>query len=384
MPTMMSPLILLCFATGQNLANLIPALQLRPEVVWILATPAMAQQARRLKKLLERHGLTAEIEAFSDGNIATLQSESLRIAEKLDGQPIVFNATGGTKQMAFIMADNALEVLGQDVQGVIYADTQHQRIDWLRPVGRGSEAMHDLLTLEDILGAQGYRLGDVKSRQDDWRAQVEDRSQMTSELGENVERLGGLIGALNNLAQRALRDRNSPQLRQLLEYAPDPRYGNILRQADKAQLIHWDGDITLEFANEDAARYFGGGWIEEYLFFKLRGCRPKDFVISAQLIAPDGKTTNEMDAFVVHRNRLLAIECKTSRFGRDGSKDADIMYKLDSLSQRTGGLMHQGLLLAARPLDDVSAARAKDHHIDVLDGKRLHRLAGWIREWMSN
>lgn len=375
--------ILLCFATGQNLANLIPALQLRPEIVWILATPAMKPQAQTLKKLLDTHGIRGQIEDFADQDIPTLQAESLRIAEKLDGQAIIFNATGGTKQMAFIMADNALQVLGPEVQGVIYADTQHQRIDWLRPAVRGSEPMDNLLTLEDILGAQGYRLGEVKSRQADWITQVEERSQMTRELGENVERLSGLFGALNGLAQKAMRDSNHPRFRQELDYAPSEQYAKILRMADKNQLLHWDGDVSIEFANHDATRYFGGGWIEEYLFFKLRGSRPKDFVISAELIAPDGKTTNEIDAFIVHRNRLLAIECKTSRFGRDPGKDADIMYKLDSLAQRTGGLMHQGLLLAARALDEISNNRAREHRIDVLDGPRLRQLPDWIRKWMS-
>lgn len=379
----MSTPILLCFATGQNLANLIPALQLRPETVWILATPAMKSQAQVLKKLLERHQISSQIEAFADDDIATLQAESLRIAEKLDGQPMIFNATGGTKQMAFIMADNALQVLGPEVQGVIYADTQHQRIDWLRPAARGSETMDNLLTLEDILGAQGYRLGEVKSRQPEWISQVEERSQMTRELGEKVDKLGGLFGALNGLAQKALRDPTRPQYRQELDYAPSHQYAEILRQAHKYQLLEWDGDVVIEFSGEEAAHYFGGGWIEEYLFFKLRGNSPKDFVISAEIIAPDGKTTNEMDALVVHRNRLLAIECKTSRFGRDAGKDADIMYKLDSLAQRTGGLMHQGLLLSARTLDEISTARAREHHIEVLDGPLLKKLTDRIRHWMG-
>ena len=42
--------ILLCIATGQNLANLIPALQIKPAEVWILATPFMRTQAQSLKK----------------------------------------------------------------------------------------------------------------------------------------------------------------------------------------------------------------------------------------------------------------------------------------------------------------------------------------------
>lgn len=132
----------------------------------------------------------------------------------------------------------------------------------------------------------------------------------------------------------------------------------ILRKAKSYDLLDWDGDITVTLADEQAARYFGGGWLEEYVFFKLRGCQAGDFAINPILIASDGKTTNEMDALAVHRNRLIAIECKMLRFGRDRTKDADIMYKLDSLSKRAGGLMHERLI-PARTLDDVSTARAR-------------------------
>ena len=91
--------ILLCIATGQNLANLIPALQSKPDEVWILATRAMRDQAQSLKKMLDRHRIAARIEPFDDSNVTTLEQESERLALSLDGNRVVFNATGGTKLM---------------------------------------------------------------------------------------------------------------------------------------------------------------------------------------------------------------------------------------------------------------------------------------------
>lgn len=375
--------IMLCFATGQNLANLIPALQLRPETVWILATPSMKGQAQILKKRLEQHGIKAQVEPFDDRDITTLQNESSRIAEKLDGSPIIFNATGGTKQMAFIMADNALELLGPEVQGVIYADTQHQRIDWLRPRGKGSEAMQNILKLEDILGIQGFRLGTVSNRDDNWVKKAENRGMLTKELGDKADKLDGLFGALNALAQKAFKNRDIFNATQYLTYAPPQKFEYILKEAERYDLLKWDGDSAITFTDENAARYFGGGWIEEYTFFKLRGRCPNDYAINPILIASDNKTMNEMDAFVVHRNRLLAIECKTLRFGRDAGKDADILYKLDSLSQRAGGLMHDRMIVTARPLDEASTARAKELKIQVVAGKDIRNLSDHIRQWMD-
>lgn len=373
--------IFLCIATGQNLANLIPALQIKPAEVWVLATPAMRTQAQNLKKLLDRHQIAVRIERFADDDIATLESESLRIAELLDSRNVVFNATGGTKQMALVLTDT-LQGLVTEPFGVLYADTTHQRIDWLRPKGQGSDTMEDLLSLEDILGMQGFRLGEVASRNESWVKTTENRGQLTKDLGDKAEKLGGFFGALNGLAQRTARNEDF-SAQQELDYEPGALYGEILKKAKSYDLLQWDGGTRITFADQDAARYFGGGWLEEYIFFKLRGCRAKDFAINAILIAPDGKTTNEIDALAVHHNRLLAIECKTLRFGRDRNKDADIMYKLDSLSQRAGGLMHERMILAARPLDDTSTARAKELNIEIIAGKDIRNFPDRVRAWMK-
>jgi hypothetical protein len=374
--------IFLCIATGQNLANLIPALQIKPAQVWILATPAMRHQAHSLRKLLDRHAIPVRVEAFADSDIATLEAESLRIAEMLDGHRVVFNATGGTKQMALVLNDT-LQLIGADAVSVLYADTAHQRIDWLLPKGKGSEAMEDVLSLEDILATQGFRLGDVNSRKDDWVRTVEERGQLTKNLGDKADKLGGFFGVLNALAQRATRGEDFAA-RQELDYVPDRQYVELLKKAQSYGLLEWGGSAAITFTSQDAARYFGGGWLEEYIFFKLRGCRTRDYAINAILIAPDGQTKNEIDALAVHRNRLLAIECKTLRFGRDRGKDADIMYKLDSLSQRAGGLMHERMILSARPLDETSTARAKELRIEIIAGKDIRNFAERIRGWMTD
>jgi len=375
--------ILLCIATGQNLANLIPALQSKPDEVWILATRAMRDQAQSLKKMLDRHRIAARIEPFDDSNVTTLEQESERLALSLDGNRVVFNATGGTKQMALLLTELLRDLLLPEAFEILYADTTHQRIDWLRPKKRGSDPMQDVLSLEDILGAQGFRLGDVSNRRDDWVRAVESRSLLTRDLGDKADKLAGFFGALNSLAQRATRN-DIFSARQELDYEPGAANAEILRKAKSYDLLDWDGDITVTFADEQAARYFGGGWLEEYVFFKLRGCQVKDFAINPILIASDGKTTNEMDALAVHRNRLIAIECKTLRFGRDRTKDAVSMYKLDSLSKRAGGLMHERLILSARTLDDVSTARARELDIGVITGKDIRNFTARIKQWMQS
>lgn len=92
------------------------------------------------------------------------------------------------------------------------------------------------------------------------------------------------------------------------------------------------------------------GWLEEYAALKLRGLKPGDWDANIAVESVRGKIENEFDAFAVNRNRLLVIECKTARFGRDAARDADYIYKFAQLSRRVGGVMSRSLLLSARPV----------------------------------
>ncbi len=137
------------------------------------------------------------------------------------------------------------------------------------------------------------------------------------------------------------------------------------------------------FGSREAARYFRGGWLEEYAWIKLCHLRPSDWAVNLVVETVSGKTRNELDAAVVHRNRLLVIECKTSRFGRDTAKDADYIYKLAQLSRSIGGIMRRSLLLSARQVGDEVRRRAEENEVDVLDGAKVKGLVDYLRRWMG-
>ncbi|MCX7628205.1 MAG: DUF1887 family CARF protein [Methylophilaceae bacterium] len=82
-------------------------------------------------------------------------------------------------------------------------------------------------------------------------------------------------------------------------------------------------------------------------------------------------------------NRLLMIECKTSRFGRDGLKDASYIYKIAQLAKNTGGLLARGLLLSARPVGDEIRNRAKEHQVEILAAEEIRTLPDYLRKWMN-
>jgi len=371
-----------CIATGQNLANLIPAVQLGAREVVILETVAMRPSAERLKVALKARGIAVRRQPFDDTSPEAIVDAAQHIAYELGEAPLILNATGGHKLMTLALTKEMQDLAGDNLH-LLYCETRYDRIDWLRPQAV-TEPMANLLKLDDILLAQGYRMQTRGERDVQWCADADQRGSLTRELGDGANKLARFFGTLNSLADKALNEPNGPfRPRQEFQFAPGGRNADLLRDAEKHGLLNWDGDSEIVFAHADAARYFRGGWLEELVWLKLRSLKPADSAINLVIESVDGKSPNELDAAIVHRNRLLIVECKAKRFGRDPSKDADHIYKLAQLAQQTGGLMGRGLLLSARPVSDELRARARDHQVDVLAAEQVNDLVPYLKRWMS-
>jgi hypothetical protein len=174
---------------------------------------------------------------------------------------------------------------------------------------------------------------------------------------------------------------NRPTVQQILQYPP--KDGRLLREAESLRLMKWDGVTEVVLANDHAARYFRGGWLEEYVDLKLRGLKPKDWACDVEIESAREGTPNQFDALVVHRNRLLVIECKTSRFGRDAAKDADYIYKLAQLARSVGGIMAHSLLLSARAVPGEVRRRAAANGVSLLAADDVKGLVGFLKGWMQ-
>ena len=203
-------------------------------------------------------------------------------------------------------------------------------------------------------------------------------------MGDGADKLARFFGTLNALADKALNEPEGPfRARQELPFAPGGRNADLLRDAQKLGLLAWDNDTEIVFSHTDAARYFRGAWLEEYVWIKLRGLRPAESAINLKIETVGAKTDNELDAAIVHRNRLLIVECKTKRFGRDAGKDSDHIYKLAQLARQVGGLMGRGLLLSARPVDENLRKRARDNQVDLLAAEEVNKLVDYLKHWMG-
>lgn len=368
----------LCIATGQNLANLIPALQLVAAEVVILETPAMRDAAANLKRTLEARGINVRRVAFDDATPETIKSSAEGVAMEFGMEPIVFNATGGHKLMTLALAE-ALGSLADDLH-LVYAETRFDRLDWLKPMP-SVEPMGNVLKIDDILRAQGYRRTADGNQDAFWQAEADRRASLTRTMGDQAERYDRFFGTLNVLADRALNEDGSGTFvpRQELQYGPGGRNAELLDEARKLGLMQWNEDTEITFSSPETAGYFRGGWLEEYAWHKLRGLRPYDWAVNLKTRSYATEVENECDAVVAHRNRLLVIECKTSGFGRNASKDVGYIYKLAQLGNQLGGAMCHKLLLSARPVHDDIRQRAKDYGVDILAAAEVRLLVDYLK-----
>lgn len=383
----MTPTLHLCIATGQNLANLIPALQCGAQEVWILQTPEMRVRAGFLADALKARSITVQRIEFADDDVTTLHAQAEAVAERLDRRAVTINLTGGTKLMTLALTDTLAPQLATGSAAtqphLVYTDTRHRRLDWLRPVPR-SEPMTDVLCINDVLLAQGFRRQAASGGAEaaEWQRAADERKTLTRRLGEQAGALARFYGVLNALAHRALNEPAGPwRPQQEFEFTPGGASADLLRAVNNSGLAHWDEQTMLVLRDRDAAQYLGGGWVEEFAGLKISGMRPTDWAPRLRVESTDGRTPNELDAAVVHGNRLLLVECKAA-VARDNDV-ADWIYKASQLARQVGGQMAKPLLLSARAIGDAHRQRAREYGVDILAAAELASLPDYLRRWMA-
>lgn len=371
------PELHLCIATGQNAANFIPLKQLGAQEVCILETPDMAamHSGANLKTALAPHVAKVKRIDFDDATPARIKASALAVANALDGRDVVFHVTGGTKLMVLALHEQ-LKLLesGTGSLRVLYADTQHQVLNWLDDTPR-QVPMQDVLTLNDLLLVRGYRsTNDTRPAKDQQRAAA--RAVVSRHMGEQAQALRGFF---STLAYKASLASEGGSLAQRFDYPPGGAPAKLLALAVKQGLLLWTtGNIDVSFADRDSARFFAGGWTEEYVFLKMTGfLKAGQYALNVKVIQNQSKSENEIDGIAVKNNRALLIECKSGK--QDKAQEA--IYKLGQVVRQVGGLMARGLYVSAQAVEEHDRRRAKEYGIDVLAGEELQTVNQYLRDW---
>jgi len=369
----------LCIATGQNAANFIPLKQLGARRVLILETPAMKAEhsAANLKLALARYVPEIQIFPFDDANPTAINHNAFEVANKLDGQNVIFHVTGGTKLIVLALHEQ-LRLLesGSGTLNLVYTDTDHQVLNWLGAAPR-QEPMADLLTLNDLLLVKGYRtINDTRPAKDLERAAI--REAISNHMGRHAKQLGSFF---STLAYKAGESLDRKQLDQHLDYAPGGAAAELLELATHHGMIHWEkGQSLLDFADAESARFFAGGWTEELVFLKMTHLfGDEQYAMNVKVRQTESKAENEIDAIAVKNNRALIVECKAGR----QNKAQDAIYKLSQVVRQVGGVKATGLYVSAQKVSDVDRRRAQEYRLEVIAAEALQNLSNYLRQWAT-
>lgn len=383
----------LCIATGQNIPNLIGAIQSQATRVWILETSAMREGATNLERALKSRRIETRRIPFDDSDPAQLEQAAEQVAMQVDETrlPVTINVTGGTKLMTIALTQTLVEHLktgeteDQPLR-VIYVNTAARRIEVLATTASAAP-MQDLLTLPDCWAVQGYtEIASGKAEDKAYEQRdAHDRRDLVRLMMDRSSNLESWLPMLNGAANGALsRDgRTLEQPEQTFSKVPFGAFADLLTKAAELGLVQWDRNgRSMTFCSADAARYLGGGWAEHFAAdearssVRLAGGQTRMNVTLEQI---GNRVRNEIDVALLRSNRLLVIECKTAR-GTDDKASAWI-YKVRNLADHIGGSMAGAMIVSATRLPDESHERALRDGVVLIDEPRIRELRDWLRDW---
>lgn len=390
-------------ATGENLPNLIPALHpsLKPSRVCIVATPEMIRDGV-VDKL--RHGLTVAtklpesslpvLEGCPAHNlteiIAWANKMALQIMHENQNTRLILNLTGGNK----LMTVGFLQAFRPYAE-IIYCDTESGRIDFFHPIGKPQVKLPvNLLKLDSYLAVQGYK---VRENSTDTKG-LEARANLTRLLAENAEKLEKLIGKLNKAAYFYGEGKTDQAL---VDFSPQPLEQQVAEHMQQLGLLKKLGK-QYQVAHSTSETYLKGGWLEEWCWHVFKeleqgedgkkihanrwGINQKiDTWDHCPIPGRDQFSLNELDAVVIHRNRMLLIECKSGVQISERGGSQSILNKLEALGKHVGGRLDTKWLLSARKIEGNSQAkqRADKYKIKIIYPDQLKNLQELAYHWLT-
>lgn len=364
--------------SAQPIPNLTPMLDdaIKPTKVLMLVSDDMRERAKALENIFKPRGIAVELYTVPDPwNAGQISGTVLDILSRYPEGDIALNATGGTKLMAIA----AYEAFRREKYPIYYVHPEFDRLLWLSP----KQIPHELaghLNLRDYLMAYGADQVEVVSE-----SQVsQEIKALTQQLIIGIDRYADDLGTLNYLAQQA----DNPRLSSEIRFSPQsrPKLWELLELFKTAGICSLDNNV-IRFPDEQTRFIANGGWLEMHVYALCSGFKQKwgvqDLASNITIHRyPSGKADvkNEIDVGFIHANKLHLIECKTKSIG----KDADMLYKLNSLRDLMGGLQGRAMLISFNVLDKAGRARAKELKIELCSKMELQNLQHHIQKWIFN
>lgn len=391
---------IICIATGQPLANLIPILQFNPQKIILIATESFKTQASSFRDILrnmeQNHRPLKMITGCPDTGIAEISQfvQQKVIPEIDDWDNLCVNLTGGTKLHSFAL----YQCLSDKAADILYVDTANRQLEHYPLLNQKgyTEPLTSLLDMKTTLLGMGKQRKGAESDSQQWCLEVERRKSLTHFFVEHIEELQPFIGSLNTIINGFYKDRSiylRPATVDLFE-VPKGNARIILEQGHDLGLVNWSKNKQLSFHSYNQARYFSGNWLEEYAWLCAQPVAFQEVACNVRFSnlaknATDNTADNEIDLLAVHANAMLAVECKAASQAQKDDVSQNMFHKLSSVAHRAGGLMCSKLFLSAFSMtykngkDIASLNHAKEQSIHIVQGAELINLPNVLESWKN-
>jgi len=377
----MKPDTHLLLVSAQPVPNLTPLLDdaVKPRRVILLVSPDMRQRADWLEAIIKIKGIKTERWSINDAwDIEHIRDRVLELISHYQDDSIALNATGGTKPMSIA----AYEVFRAFDKPIFYVHPDHDRLIWMHPNNQPAHELADRIKLKEFL--RGY--GATVTRQGSRQGVKPELRELTQTLIDNIQAWAKPLSVLNYYAAKAEpslgvtldgKHQNYHELFELIEHFAD------------GGLLEFNGH-RLRFPDEAARFHVNGGWLEEHVYGLCLNLKKRlalqdiarGLEVERGYLNPPVK--NELDIAFLKNNRLYLIECKThSGKSGDGGKNADALYKLDSLKDLVGGLQAKAMLVSYAGLNAHDRQRARDLALAVCDSQDLASLPAKLTAWIN-
>jgi hypothetical protein len=373
----------ICLVGDDPTANLTPIIDKNiPSDRVVIAHEVHQQlQVEQLKKVIQPRGYSVDTWLLP----TTFNTEKLKLnfmllfeQEASHSSETWLNASNGTRYQIL----TAYEVARAYDIPIYIVEPKYDALCWLSPENKEITPVADKLKLHEFLTVNGCTL---KSQQN-----KNGISGNLRAIGKNwlqqADKLQSGLAKLNYLAQFTHADTfiSKEQDNAMLN---DESLQCLLNDLETSELIKIDGK-TIQFQNEKARFFANGGWLEEITFSYIRSLSSEipelqDDGHSVEIERTiNGKTIkNELDVIALVNNKLHVIECKTRKFKNgDGS---NMLYKINSLAERLGGLKCKSALVTFYPLNKNELARAKELNISIFNVCQISDLKCNLKNWLA-
>lgn len=381
-----------CLISDQAAPSLLPILdpEFKPKEAVFLVSDKMKSNAEALAKVFKEKNVKVTLVRIENiYDFQEMENCFIELIDQFDGQNIALNVTGGTKLMA-IVAQNTFAMGGKPI---FYVDSDNNQILFIRHDDKEqkeqripNKTLNCQIDLKTYLSAYGMVYKSVKQPLASERllANLEPFIKQYDKYKDDIPLLNAYASESQKSGFKV--DFKHHKVKSLV---------TLLEELHHKDLLDFDNH-RIDFRDTIHKDLLNGIWLEEITYKAIENIKSiQDKALSLevgnssydqnkkQYALQNQGNQNEFDIAFIAKNRLHIIECKTQMMNKEGGlKSEDILYKLEAL-KNYGGLMTKKCLVSYFEVPESVKNRAKELHVEIIQGKDLQRLREKIANWIG-